>query len=115
VALWTQLYTFESGPPRALAWTAWVFLLSAVTSLAPVVTPRRLARFWTRILPATGNAAERALTFDAELAVVRELIDGFAHQRERMFRGLRISIAVSLAGIVILAAGYVLEKAFYGP
>ena len=84
-------------------------------SLAPVVTPRRLARFWTRILPATGKVAEQALTFDAELAVVRELIDGFAHQRERTFRGLRVSIAVSLVGLVLVATAYVLEKAFYGP
>jgi len=45
VALWTQLTTFERGPPRVLAWIAWAILLGALGSLAPVVTPRRLARF----------------------------------------------------------------------
>jgi len=28
---------------------------------------------------------------------------------------LRVSIAVSLVGLVLVAAAYVLEKAFYGP
>jgi hypothetical protein len=32
IALWTQLYTFEDGPPEVLAWAAWVIALG-VTGL----------------------------------------------------------------------------------
>lgn len=49
IALWTQLFTFERAP-QVLAWSAWLALAGALLLLAPVVTPRRLARFWTSMV-----------------------------------------------------------------
>jgi hypothetical protein len=113
VALWTQLKTFESGPPRVLAWIAWALLLGALGSLAPVVTPRRLARFWASILPRAGDAVGQAVPAAQELKVVEDLIDRLADQHARMYRHLRASIVLSLLAVGMAALAYVIEKTFY--
>ncbi len=115
VALWTQLWTFENGPPRVLAWLAWAVLLAAVALLAPVITPRRLARFWSRILPRAGQAVGETVDTDAELVIVQDVIEQLARQYERMFRSLRISIGAALVGVGVAALAYIVEKAFYAP
>jgi len=113
VALWTQLTTFERGPPRVLAWIAWAILLGALGSLAPVVTPRRLARFWASVLPRAGHAVGEAVPAAKELKVVEGLIESLAGQYARMYRHPRFSIFLSLLGVGIAALAYVIEKVFY--
>ena len=46
IAVWSQLHTFERGLPRSLVWAAWGFTLAAPIRLGPLVTPKRLGRFW---------------------------------------------------------------------
>jgi hypothetical protein len=108
IALWTQLSSFEQGAPRVLAWIAWGILLAAVIWLAPVVMPRRLGRFWSSIVSGAGDAVAP----EAELAVVKDLIENLANQYGHLFRHLRISIRLSVAGVLIAAIAYIVEKAF---
>jgi len=109
VALWTQLSTFAHGAPRVLAWVAWAILLVSVSSLAPVVTPRRLGRFWGSIVKGAGEAVAP----ETELSVVEGLIEDLAAYYGRMFRHLRLSIRLALAGVLVAAIAYIVEKVFY--
>ena len=74
IALWTQLGTFEDGPPEVLAWLAWGLLVVSVSLLAPTVTPRRLARFWedmltTDILAIDSTAKEEEIVRSLSVAM----------------------------------------------
>lgn len=115
VALWTQLDSFESGPPQVIAWTAWAILVCAVASVAPIVAPRRLARVWSRILSRAGALTDEGLAIEDESALVRDLIAGFRAQRERIQLGLQVSIALGVFGLGLAVLSYALEKAFYAP
>jgi hypothetical protein len=115
VGLWTQLDTFEDGPPRVLAWAAWALLLGAVGSMAPFVAPRRLARFWSGMIADVSTVTEAGLTLEEEVALVRDFTEGFRVQRERLHRGLRVSIALGILGLATAAVAYVIEKASYAP
>lgn len=111
IALWTQLFTWNDPVPRAFAWAAWILLVVSLLLLAPVVTPRRLARFWTSILPAAAGVGAAAPQPALELAVVEELLETFMAQRGRMARGLRRSIVLSAVALVLVVTSYALEKA----
>jgi hypothetical protein len=111
IALWTQLFTWHDPVPRGFAWAAWSLLVVSLLLLAPVVTPRRLARFWTSILPAAAGVAAAAPQPALELAVVEELLETFMGQRSRMARGLRRSIVLSALALVLVVTSYALEKA----
>jgi hypothetical protein len=115
VALWTQLWTFENGPPRVLAWCAWALVFVSIAFLSPVITPRRLGRFWGTILPSAGAAAAGNVSPAQEFDVVRGLIDELDRQYRRMYRALRVSIVFSLGGVAIAALAYIIEKGFYAP
>jgi hypothetical protein len=67
-----------------LAWIAWAVLLGALGFLSPVVTPRRLARFWASILPRAGEAVGATVPTADELRVVEDLIESLAGQYMRM-------------------------------
>lgn len=112
IALWTQLSNFEDGAPQVIAWTAWVILILALAVLGPLVTPRRLARFWAK-LP-LGNV----LAYDEpakEQKLIGELCATMQGQIIRLRRGMRLSIALGLTALGLAALAYVLEKAFYAP
>ena len=111
IALWTQLSSFENGPPQVLAWIAWAILVGAVISITPVITPRRLGRFWGAIVRGAGEAVAP----ETELSVVEDLIENLANQYRRLFRHLRLSIRLSVAAVLIAAIAFVVEKAFYAP
>jgi hypothetical protein len=115
VGLWTQLDTFEDGPPRILAWIAWALLLAAVSSMAPFVAPRRLARFWSRVISDVDAVTQAGLTIDEEAALVRHFTEGFRAQRLRLHQGLRVSIALGTLGLGVAAVAYIIEKAYYAP
>jgi hypothetical protein len=115
VGLWTQLDTFENGPPRVLAWAAWALLLAAVAAMSPFVAPRRLARFWNRVIADVSAVTAATLTIDEEATLVRDFTDGFRVQRSRLHRGLRVSIALGVLGLATAAVAYIIEKAYYAP
>jgi hypothetical protein len=112
IALWTQLYTFEDGPPEVLAWAAWVIIIVAVSLLGPLITPRRLARFWA------GLPLKSLLAYDEpvkEQELINELCETMQSQINRLRRGMTFSIALGLTGLALAAVAFAAEKAFYGP
>jgi hypothetical protein len=112
IALWTQLSNFEDSAPEVIAWAAWVILILALTVLGPLVTPRRLARFWAK-LP-LGNV----LAYDEpakEQELIGELCATMQGQIIRLRRGMTLSIILGLTALGLAALAYVLEKAFYAP
>jgi hypothetical protein len=110
IALWTQLHTFEAGPPRSLAWAAWAVLLFAIVRLAPLVTPRRLARFW-KGLPVKGALTSGdCIDCDAEARLIVELTEATERQMNRIRSGLNVSIALGCLALGFAALGYVIEK-----
>lgn len=115
IALWTQLYTFESGPPEVLAWIAWAVLLVSITALGALIRPRRVVRFWDRALPddlfTPGSLAapvDAGRIIAAVAAIMRD-------QREQLDRGLRISVPLGVFAAALAAFAYVVDKAFYPP
>ena len=112
IALWTQLGTFEDGPPEVLAWLAWGLLVVSVSLLAPTVTPRRLARFWEGMLTTDILAIDST---EKEEEIVRSLSVAMERHMRRVRRGMAVSVVIAVLALAAVALGYVLEKAFYAP
>src|SRR5439155_10253912 len=72
---------------------AWAFVLAAIGRLAPLVTPRRLARFWSG-LPVK-DALQRGDHIDcaSEARLITELTEAAERQMARIRRGLGQSLA----------------------
>jgi hypothetical protein len=115
IALWTQLGTFENGPPEVLAWTAWTILLGSIAALGLVVTPRRVTRFWNRLSTSSLLVTKKALDEEDELEMVDDLCDALRAQRESLHRMLRVSIVLGLVALGVAGLAYVVEKGFYAP
>ena len=112
IALWTQLGTFEDGPPEVLAWLAWGLLVVSVSLLAPTVTPRRLARFWEGMLTTDILAIDSTVK---EEEIVRSLSVAMERHMRRVRRGMAASVVIAVLALAAVALAYVLEKAFYAP
>jgi hypothetical protein len=112
IALWTQLGTFEDGPPEVLAWLAWGLLVVSVSLLAPTVTPRRLARFWESMLTTDILAIDSTAK---EEEIVRSLSVAMEGHMRRVRRGMAASVVIAVLALAAVALAYVLEKAFYAP
>jgi hypothetical protein len=112
IALWTQLGTFEDGPPEVLAWLAWGLLVVSVSLLAPTVTPRRLARFWEDMLTTDILAIDSTAK---EEEIVRSLSVAMEGHMRRVRRGMAASVVIAVLALAAVALAYVLEKAFYAP
>jgi hypothetical protein len=112
IALWTQLGTFEDGPPEVLAWLAWGLLVVSVSLLAPTVTPRRLARFWEGMLTTDILAIDSTAK---EEEIVRSLSVAMERHMRRVRRGMAVSVVNAVLALAAVALAYVLEKAFYAP
>jgi hypothetical protein len=112
IALWTQLGTFENGPPEVLAWLAWGLLVVSVSLLAPTVTPRRLARFWEGMLKTDILAIDSTAK---EEEIVRSLSVAMEGHMRRVRRGMAVSVVIAVLALAAVALSYALEKAFYAP
>jgi hypothetical protein len=111
IALWTQLGNFDGDAARILAWASWVTLILSITSLGPVVTPRRIARFWEHLpLPTRGKTTVHPLTAGEEARIVAQLATTTEEQAARIGRGLRVSIFLGLLALGLVSLAYVLEK-----
>ena len=115
IGLWTQLGTFESGPPEILAWSAWGILLVSIVLLATLVSPRRLAEFWTRLVTSDVLVRDEPLALSDEAELIDRLSSALCRQRDRLERRLRISVALGVAGLTVAALAYVVEKALFAP
>jgi len=110
VALWTQLHAFDRGVPRSLAWAAWAVLLLAIGRLAPLVTPRRLARFWASLPVKSALQGGERIDCDAESQVIIELTEAAETQMRRIRHGLNHSIALGCFGLGLAALAYVVDQ-----
>ena len=99
----------EKGP-RSLLWAAWGFALAAPIRLAPLVTPKRLGRFWAgRPVKDTLQRGDH-IDGKAEARLIMDLSEAAERQMARIRRGLAQAIALSLIGLALAALGYVIEK-----
>jgi len=110
VAIWTQLHTFDRGVPRSLVWAAWAFALVAPARLAPLVTPKRLGRFWTGLPVKDALRRDNHIDCEAEARLITELSQTAERHMARIRRGLAQSIVLGLFGLGLVALGYVVEK-----
>jgi hypothetical protein len=114
IALWTQLSTFEEAVPKALAWLAWATLIGSIGLLGMSITPRRLAAFWKRLDLSHGICAE-SLDESDEAKIIDDLSTALRAQRDRIQRAIRVSTALGLAGLGLVALAYVVDKGLYPP
>ena len=78
IALWTQLHTFEEGPPEVMAWLALLFFTGSISFLGLFLRPRKLVRFWDRAIPDELFAVARSVTPEEEATIVEHISDGDA-------------------------------------
>jgi hypothetical protein len=110
IAIWTQLGSFESGLPTSLIWAAWASLLLAIGRLAPLITPRRLARFWAGLPVKSALLNGESIGPDTESKVILDLTEAAERQMVRIRNGLNHSIALGCVGLGLAALGYLIEK-----
>ena len=115
ITLWTQLHTFEDGPPAGLAWLALLLFMGGIATLGALLRPRRVTRFWDRALPADLFSAERVMTAGEETATLGHVATAIRGQRDALERALRVSVPLGLSGLAMTALAYAIEKAFYAP
>jgi hypothetical protein len=115
IALWTQLYTFEDGPPEAMAWAALFIFILSICFLGMFLRPRRLVRFWDKAIPDELFGAKAPVTFEQEGAAIEHISTMMRGHRDQLERGIRVSVPLGILALVLVAVGYAVEKAFYAP
>ena len=115
IALWTQLYTFEEGPPEVLAWIALFLFIGSICFLGLFLRPRRLVRFWDRAMPDDLFRVKRAVMPDEEAAIIDHISTAMRRQRDSIERGIGVSIPLGLAAVGLVAVAYVVDKGWYPP
>jgi hypothetical protein len=115
IALWTQLYTFEDGPPEVMAWIALIAFVASISFLGVFLRPRRIVRFWDRAIPDELFAVKRPVGLDEEADVIRHISSSMRHQRDLLERGIRVSVPLGIAALCLLLIAYAIEKRWYPP
>jgi hypothetical protein len=115
IALWTQLYTFEEGPPEVMAWAALFVFIGSICFLGAFLRPRRLVRFWDRALPDELFGAKAPVTLEQEANAIEHISTMMRRQRDHLERGIRVSVPLGLFALVLTAIGYAVDKAWYPP
>ena len=110
IAIWSQLHTFDRGLARSLAWAGWVFALAAPVRLAPLVTPKRLGRFWSALPVKDALLRGDHIDSESEARLIVELSETAERQMDRVRPGLAKSIALGLLALGLVALAYVVEK-----
>jgi hypothetical protein len=111
VALWTTLHNFSGGAPKSLAWAGWAVLLVSIATLAPLLAPRRVARFWGGLVPDDLVATSRVSGPEAEAALVGDIAQAMETQMGRLRRAVSAGIVLALFALFLVALGYVIQKA----
>ncbi len=115
IALWTQLYTFEEAAPATLAWAAWGVVLLSIALLGLRIPPRRLSAFWRGLDASSDSRLNEPLDEEQEAGIVAELSTALRAQRDVLQHAVRTSVALGIAGLVLTALAYVVDKGFYAP
>ena len=115
IALWSQLHTFEDGPPEVMAWIALLLWVISICFLGLFLRPRRIVRFWDRAIPDEVFAVKRPVTPEEEGGLVEHMSSTMRRQRDSLERGLQISIPMGVLALCLVTAAYVVDKAWYPP
>ena len=115
ITLWTQLSTFEDGPPEVLAWLALGLFVAGIAALGALLRPRRVTRFWDHALPPELFAAARRVRPAEEADTIEHVSTALRAQRDALERALRVSVPLGLAALSLAGIAYALERASYAP
>ena len=99
IALWSQLYTFEDGPPQVLAWLAFLFFVASICFLGFFLRPARLARFWDRAIPDEFFGARTPVSLEEEARIIDHISSSMRAQRNRIERAIRVSIPLGVLAL----------------
>lgn len=111
VALWTQLDNFDRRGAQVFAWTAWVVLGVSIGVLGRLLALRRLSKFWESLVLGDVLSGGKAITIDDEAQLVQRLAQAMQRHTVTLRRGLQASIGLGALALVLVAIGYVIEKA----
>lgn len=115
ITLWTQLSTFEDGPPRVLAWLAWLTFIAAISVGGVLLRPRRLVRFWDRLLPPGMVGTARRRSAEEEARCIEEVWSALRKQRDSLDRSIALSVRLGILALGLVAVAYAIERAWYAP
>ena len=115
ITLWTQLYTFEDGPPEVIAWVALFLFIGSISLLALFIRPRRLVRFWDRAIPDEVFAAKLPMGPDDEASLIEHVSIMMRRQRDQLERGISLSVPIGIVALMLVLIAYALDKRFYPP
>jgi hypothetical protein len=115
IALWSQLHTFEEGPPEVMAWIALIAFVVSICFLGLFLRPRRLVRFWDRAIPDEVFEAKRPVTPAEEANFIEHISTAMRRQRDSLERGLRVSIPLGVLALCLIAVAYAVDKRWYPP
>lgn len=115
IAVWSQLHTFENGPPEVLAWTALSVFIGSICFLGFFLRPPKLVRFWDKAIPDELFGAKRPVTFEEEAAAIEHISTMMRSHRDHLERGVRVSVPLGVTALLLIAIGYAVEKGFYAP
>jgi hypothetical protein len=115
IALWSQLHTFEDGPPEVMAWIALLLFIGSLCFLGFFLRPRRLVRFWDRAIPDEVFAVKRSITPEEEGTIVEHISTAMRGQRDSLERAIRVSLPLGVLALSLTAIAYAIEKRWYAP
>jgi hypothetical protein len=115
ITLWTQLYTFEDGPPEVIAWVALFLFIGSISLLGLFIRPRRLVRFWDRAIPDDVFAAKLPMGPDDEASLIEHISIMMRRQRDQLERGISLSVPIGIVALLLVLIAYALDKRFYPP
>jgi hypothetical protein len=115
ITLWTQLYTFEDGPPEVIAWVALFLFIGSISLLGLFIRPRRLVRFWDRAIPDEVFAAKLPMGPDDEASLIEHISIMMRRQRDQLERGISLSVPIGIVALMLVLIAYALDKRFYPP
>jgi hypothetical protein len=115
IALWTQLYTFEDGPPEVMAWVALIIFIGSISFLGIFLRPRRVVRFWDRAIPDELFLVKRPVGLEEESDVIAHISSSMRQQRDLLESGIRVSVPLALIGLLLVLVAYGVDKRWYPP
>jgi hypothetical protein len=115
IALWTQLHTFEEGPPKVMGWTALLLFVVSICFLGLFLRPRKVVRFWDRAIPDEVFAVRRPITPDEEASLIEHMSQTMRRQRDSLERGVQVSIPLGLLALCLITVAYAVDKQWYPP
>jgi hypothetical protein len=115
IALWSQLHTFEEGPPEVMAWVALLLFVGSICFLGLFLRPRKVVRFWDRAIPDEVFAVKRSITPEEEGSLIEHMSVTMRRQRDSLERGVQLSIPLGVTALCLITIAYVVDKAWYPP